>query len=125
MEVLLEIIGELLLQVIVELLSEWGMHAVAEPFRKEPNPWLAALGYVFFGGVVGGLTLLGFPGHLTPSGPLRIANLILTPIVVGVLMAGVGAWRARRGGTLLRIDRFSYGYLFALALALVRFKFAS
>lgn len=125
MDILLEIIGELLLQVIVELLYEWGLHAVSEPFRKSPNPWLAALGYTFFGGVVGGLTLLGFPAHLTPSGALRIANLIVTPIVVGVLMAAFGAWRARRGETLLRIDRFSYGYLFALALALVRFRFAS
>jgi hypothetical protein len=39
-------------------------------------------------------------------------------------MCALGAWRARRGGVVLRIDRFAYGYLFALALALIRFWFA-
>jgi hypothetical protein len=36
----------------------------------------------------------------------------------------MGAWRARRGQQVLRIDRFAYGYLFALSLGLVRFYFA-
>ena len=40
-------------------------------------------------------------------------------------MDGLGAWRARRGDELLRIDRFAYGYLFSFALALVRFRFAT
>ncbi len=39
-------------------------------------------------------------------------------------MVALGARRAKRGEPLLRIDRFSYGYLFALSLALVRFNFA-
>jgi hypothetical protein len=34
-------------------------------------------------------------------------------------------WRARHGKPVLRIDRFAYGYLFALAFALVRFLFAA
>jgi len=40
-------------------------------------------------------------------------------------MAILGAWRARRGQQVLRIDRFAYGYLFALSIALVRFYFAA
>lgn len=55
---------------------------------------------------------------------LRLANLVFTPIVVGLLMAALGAWRAWHGQIILRIDRFSYGFLFALSLALVRFGFA-
>ena len=39
------------------------------------------------------------------------------------LMATIGAWRIRRGQAVWRIDRFAYGYLFALGLALVRFQF--
>jgi hypothetical protein len=38
-------------------------------------------------------------------------------------MVALGAWRAQRGEPLLRLDRFSYGYLFALSQALVRFRF--
>lgn len=40
-------------------------------------------------------------------------------------MAMVGRWRASRGKPVIRIERFFYGYLFALAFALVRFSFAS
>jgi len=31
-----------------------------------------------------------------------------------------GRWRARRGDRVLRIDRFFYGYMFALGFASVR-----
>jgi hypothetical protein len=123
-EIILEIIGELLLQIVLEALAELGFHSLAEPLRKTPNPWLAALGYALFGAVAGGLTLLAFPAHLTPTGSLRLVNLIVTPVLAGMLMVAFGAWRSRRGERVMRIDRFSYGYLFALALALVRFQFA-
>lgn len=41
-----------------------------------------------------------------------------------LLQLFVGHWRARRGHDVLRIDRFAYGYLFALFLALVRYVYA-
>jgi hypothetical protein len=123
-EFLLQLLGEFLLQVVGEALVELGLHSLAEPFRRPPNPWLAAVGYAVFGAVAGGLSLLVLPSHLTPSGAARIANLVLTPIAVGGCMSALGAWRAKRGQPLLRIDRFSYGYVFALCLALVRYQFA-
>ncbi|MCP5158958.1 MAG: hypothetical protein H6974_01065 [Gammaproteobacteria bacterium] len=124
-EFLLELLGEFLLQVLGEALVELGLHSLAEPFRRPPNPWLAALGYGLFGALIGGLSLLIIPHHLISAGFSRIVNLVLTPVAVGVCMACFGAWRARRGDRVLRIDRFSYGYLFALALALVRFTCAA
>ena len=123
LEALLEFIGEFLLQALVEALLELGLHSLAEPFNKQANPWLAAAGYAIFGAVIGGLSLLLFPENLTPA-PWRIVNLIVTPLAAGTLMATIGRWRAKRGEHLFRIDRFSYGYLFALSLALVRFAFA-
>ena len=39
-------------------------------------------------------------------------------------MAWLGRLAVRRGQEVLRLDRFTHGYLFALALALVRFGFA-
>jgi hypothetical protein len=39
-------------------------------------------------------------------------------------MSLLGHWRAKRGDPVLRIDRFAYGYLFALGVAIIRFKFA-
>ncbi|HEY0634932.1 MAG TPA: hypothetical protein VGE00_06085 [Gammaproteobacteria bacterium] len=122
-ELLFEFSGEFLLQVLGEALVELGLHSLAEPFRRPANPWLAALGHALFGVIAGGLSLLLFSSHLV-AGELRMANLLVTPVAVGFCMSAMGAWRARRGQTVLRIDRFAYGYLFALAFALVRFWFA-
>lgn len=124
LEFLFEIGGELLLQVVLEALVELGLHSVAEPLRKPPNPWLAAIGYALFGAAAGGVSLWLFPAHLIAGDALRVLNLLVTPIAVGLLMCAMGAWRARRGEAVLRIDRFAYGYLFALCLALIRFWFA-
>ena len=125
LELLFEIIGEFLLQGTVEILFELGFRSVVEPFQRQPKPWIAAFGYLLFGAVCGGLSLLIFPNHLVIARSLRVANLVVTPVAVGLLMAGVGVLRERRGQPLVRIDRFAYGYVFALALAAVRFLFAT
>jgi hypothetical protein len=124
LELLFELLGEFLLQVFGEALVELGLHSLAEPFHRPPNPWLAAVGYALFGAILGGLSVLAFPNNLVPE-PWRIANLVATPIAVGSVLSIMGVWRARLGQQVLRIDRFAYGYLFALFLALVRFYFAT
>ena len=124
LEFVFGLLGEFLLQLVGEALIEIGFHSLAEPFRRPPNPWLAAIGYALFGAALGGLSLLLFPNNLV-QGALRVVNLVATPVAVGCVLAGIGAWRARRGQSVLRIDRFSYGYLFALSVALIRFYFAS
>lgn len=128
MEVIFEVVfgffGELVLQILGEVRLEIGLHSVAEPFRRKPSPVLAAIGYAFFGAVIGGLSLLVFPNYLMANKSLRVANAALSPIVSGLSMAAIGKWRAKRGQAVLRIDKFAYGYVFALGFALVRFWFA-
>lgn len=124
LEVLFQLLGEFLLQIFGEALLELGLHALKEPLRQPPRPWLAALGYALFGAMLGGLSLLVVPQHLTPAGLGRFVNLVLTPVAVGACMGAIGAWRAKRGDQVLRIDSFAYGYLLALAFALIRFCFA-
>jgi hypothetical protein len=123
MEILFELIGEFLLQAVAEALFELGLHSFMEPFRHTPNPWFAGVGYALIGSLVGAASLFAFP-HLLVTARFRWANLILSPIASGVLMSLVGAWRQRRGHAVLRIDRFAYGFAFALGLALERFFFA-
>ena len=132
MEILVEVLlwlvqffAELLLQVAFEAFVELGLHAVREPFRlPKPNPWVASLGYFLLGTAVGFLSVWLFPTPFLVSRFGRIANVIATPLVAGGVMATFGAWRRRRGEELLRIDRFAYGFLFAFAMALVRFLYA-
>lgn len=124
LQIAVEILGEFLIQAIGEALMELGLHSLAEPFRRPPNPWLAALGYALFGAIFGGLSLLIFSQHFPQDGYARWLNLLLTPLAVGGVMVLMGTWRTRRGKERLRINRFFYGYLFALAFAVVRWAFA-
>lgn len=124
LEILFELLAELLFQIVGEVLVELGLHSLAQPFRKQPSMWLAVLGYVVLGGLLGALSLWAWPDHLTRDGWPRLANLVVTPVLAGLVMALLGRWRARRGDPVLRIDRFACGYLFALAVAVVRFNFA-
>jgi hypothetical protein len=120
-EFLLQIVGEIVVQVLVEALVELGLHSLAEPFRKPANPWLAAAGYALFGAAAGGASIWLFPAHFVIGDTLRLLNLAVTPVAAGLFMCAMGAWRAKRGQVVLRIDRFSYGFLFAFSLALIRF----
>ena len=124
-EVLFSFIGEFLLQVLLEALAELGLHSMREPFRRPPNPWLAAIGYAILGAIAGGLSLLILPTLFVQSHSLQLMNVVLTPIAAGLAMMAIGAWRRRRDQEVIRLDKFAYGYLFALAMALVRFNFGS
>jgi hypothetical protein len=123
-EILFEFIGEVLLQIFFEFLAEFGLHCLGAPFKKPPNPWLAAIGYALFGAIAGGLSLWLVPHLFIHTHTGQIVNLLLAPVVAGLAMSALGAWRRRRHLTIIRLDKFAYGYVFALAMALVRFAFA-
>ena len=116
------ILGELLLQLIGEALGELIVHSVKEPFRrpKPIHPVLAAIGYVIFGAVAGGISVWVAPHLYLDAKWLRIANLIVTPLVAGCVMAAIGAWRRRHEKEVIRLETFTYGYCFALAMGIVR-----
>ncbi|MDO9263985.1 MAG: hypothetical protein Q7U02_08455 [Desulfosalsimonadaceae bacterium] len=113
---------EVFAQAIFEVAAEIGLRSLAEPFRrpKPINPILAGIGYLLYGAIAGGLSLL-LPRMFLAPWWLRVLNLAITPIACGFIMAKVGQMRDLRGQQVLRIDKFLYGYLFALAMAVVRF----
>jgi small basic protein len=119
-ELLFEIFGELLLQIVLELLFELGLRSVQQPFK---NPLLGGIGYALFGAIAGGLSLWWFPQLFITSHAGRIANVIVTPLLSGLAMAALGAWRRRREQPTILLDRFAYAFIFAMAMALVRLRF--
>lgn len=122
----LQFIGEFLLQIVFETLAELGLHSVKAVFIEErPHPLFAVMGYILLGSAAGGISLLVVPHLIIHRPPARIANLVLTPLGSGAVMAAVGALRRRRDGELIRLDRFGYGVLFALSMSLVRFLWGS
>ena len=122
-ELLFEIFGELLLQIVLELLFELGLRSLQQPFKKSPNPLLSGIGYASFGAIAGGLSLWWFPQLFITSHAGRIANVIITPLLSGLAMAALGAWRRRRDQPTILLDRFAYAFIFAMAMALVRLRF--
>lgn len=120
LEFLFQLIFEVVLQIALEILAEFGMHVVRDRLRQPANPWLAGMGYLVFGIIIGGLSLLVLHEHFIRSGAGRFLNLIITPVLAGLAMSWLGAWRQRRGQVKMRLDRFAYGYLFALGFAAIR-----
>jgi hypothetical protein len=77
------------------------------------------------GGVLGGVSLVVFPHKFAVPAWLQIANIVVSPIVVGVAMVWVGRWRAQRNEQAIFLYKFWFGFAFALTFALVRFRFAA
>jgi sterol desaturase/sphingolipid hydroxylase (fatty acid hydroxylase superfamily) len=120
---ILQFLGELLLQAFFELLAELFGRSVKEPFRRpQPiHPWLAAIGYGIFGAIAGAISLWALPSLFISAQWLRIVNLIATPLLAGLMMERLGAWREMKDQKTIRLDTFAYGFVFALSMALVRF----
>jgi hypothetical protein len=124
-ELLFEFFGELLLQIVFELLAELGWRGVGAPFRKSAHPLVAGVGYAVFGAIAGALSLWWFPNLFIASHLGRVANVVVTPLLAGTTMALLGAWRRRRDQPTVLLDRFAYAFIFAMAMALVRFRFGT
>jgi hypothetical protein len=124
-EFILQVLAEFVLQVVAEFLTNVGLHLrTYKTLRGDSEPWLAALGYTILGAVAGLISVLVFPSLLIHLPYARLANLLVTPLLAGASMSLLGAWRRRREQQLIRLDMFACGYLFALAMALVRLALA-
>jgi hypothetical protein len=119
---ILQFLFEMVLQIVGEALFELGIRGVREAFKRPPpSPALAAVGYVILGAIAGAISLWLFPNLFIAPAWARWVNLLLTPVAAGAAMAGLGRLRRRKGQDLVRLDTFAYGFLFALAMAAVRF----
>lgn len=126
-ELLAELLLEGVLYLILEVAGELGLRSLGEPFvaREQRNPFLAGMGYFLFGSALGGLSLLIFPDSFMYSERFHGINLLITPVLAGLGMALIGRLRQRKGQTLLRLDSFIFGYIFALPMALIRFLYTN
>jgi hypothetical protein len=121
-EVLFEIFGELLIQLIGSGLGLVAEHAVQPYRRSRPrSPAASIVSHVLIGAALGGLSLL-FLRHSLVHGELgRIATLFGVPLVAGAISAGIGALLKRSGRDIVPLERFGYAYLFAFSISAVRF----
>ena len=125
LEAIVEIIFEFLLQLIFEVAAELGLHTARDLARGggEMPLWIALIGYPFLGAALGFISLFIYPYRLVPHAPVPGVSLVVAPVLAGLSMWGIGWLRRRKQGPVIRLNRFSYGFIFALAMSIVRFWF--
>jgi hypothetical protein len=125
METIFEILVWLFVEVVIpflgEALAEWGFYAIGEKRGRRPAPVLAMMGSLLLGLAFGALSVWLLPEAMLKQPNLRLANLAIMPVVVGLVMAQIGRWREATGRGGLIMSRFSNAYLLALGIALVRY----
>ncbi|MDB6122308.1 MAG: putative rane protein [Pedosphaera sp.] len=124
---IIELLCEIILPLFGEFLVEFGLRGIAEMFenRKLRSPLLTGFAYAALGALLGALSSLVFPHYFIQNKELRLLGVILSPVVSGLCMAALGAWRRKRGQRLIRLDSFVYGFIFALAMSIVRKVFTN
>jgi hypothetical protein len=125
LEVFLEIFFEAAFEFAAEFLGAMILRGVATIFDTSEfrNPFLASIGYVFLGGVAGGLSLLFFPHPLVHHSRVPGLSVVVSPILAGLGMSLVGTTLRTRNRKAMQIETFGYGFAFAFGMALVRFIF--
>jgi hypothetical protein len=125
LEIVVEIFFEAAFEFAAESLGALILRGVAALFDTSEfkNPVLAALGYVFLGGVAGGLSLLFFPHPLVHRSRIPGLSVFVSPILAGLGMSLVGSTLRHRNKKPMQIESFGYGFAFAFGMALVRFLF--
>ena len=126
LEPIVQLFIEFLLEVIGGLILDLMVHCVVRipGFRSSFNAIATLLLFFGLGVSTGLLSLLVFPISFIKSSTLPGISLVITPTMVGLTMGIVG-WRRRRDGHLVtELESFTYGFVFAFGVALMRFALA-
>jgi len=118
---ILQCLWEFVLQALCEIVFELICHVFKRTYNRTSSSFLAATGYTALGMVAGGISLSLAPHAFIHRESLRVLNVFVTPVMVALIMVGIGSIRTHKGKEIIRLDKFKYAYLFALAMALVRF----
>lgn len=118
---------ELILELAGDLLVELGFRSLGQTITpsEDRNPILAGIGYALLGLIAGGVSLLIFPNSFARSEKFHGISLLVSPVIAGLGMAGLGWLLKRSGKRVMRLDSFTYGFVFALPMAIVRFLYTS
>ncbi len=128
MEIIFELLLNILAEGLMQGLFELGGHGILATFRKDDTPssrWLSIVGYLLMGAIAGGISISLMPMHLVKLPLLQLANLAVTPILLGFVFEAFGRWKTNQEKPRYAVDRFSYGFSFALAMGLIRYAFAA
>jgi hypothetical protein len=115
---------ELLLELLLEVLG-WGffdiaVHIVGESDRAR-RILLNIVIFSLLGAALGAGSLVLLPAHMVRDPKLRLASLLATPFIAGILFSFIGRRRERKGKPVTTLEAFWPAFSFALAMAVVRY----
>ncbi|HEV8134492.1 MAG TPA: hypothetical protein VGP85_07445 [Pyrinomonadaceae bacterium] len=125
MELLLQIFLEFLVQVVGGVLLDLILHSFSRVPRLSKGLNSLHTAFLFFvvGSAIGGFSILFFPQAFIRSSTLHGISLVITPTIAGLVMSAIGWFRLRQGKLVVHLESFSYGFIFAFGMALVRLLF--
>jgi uncharacterized YccA/Bax inhibitor family protein len=124
LELIFAILGEALAGLIGSFILDLIPFTFARHFLKGKNPIVVVVGYGLIGAILGGISLSFAPFHLIRSHVWRIVNILLTPVLTGLLLA---MWKNKKSHQIPPIYKnrtFYCGFFFALCLLAIRLMFA-
>jgi hypothetical protein len=120
---------EILALVIQFLIEVVGTAIFSIPFdcacrirEKEERPIGLSVLFLTAGGMVGGISAAFVPS-LVEIPALKLASLVVTPLVAGTIGYHIAKWQARTRNPLL-VPRYHFWYTFFFTLGLVVVRFA-
>ena len=118
-EVLFEAIFEIALEGLASLL----IRAIAKFLKtvSDVKPVAATLALAMLGALVGFFSAVAFPHSFVHPSRFHGVSVIASPLITGMVMSQLGRFLRNHGKRVMPIESFSYGFVFAIAMALVRF----
>jgi hypothetical protein len=120
-ELVIEVVFQWIAEAIIMLIIRSVRNVARE--SKTISPILAAAGYLLLGVGFGAVSVLFFPHPLVHPSKVHGINLLVSPLITGLIMSQIGNMRRREGEDAIRIESFGYGFTFALGVAAIRFLF--
>ncbi|MGA3370926.1 MAG: hypothetical protein ABSC48_04105 [Terracidiphilus sp.] len=118
-EVLFEAVFEIACVGLASLLTR----AISKLFKaiSEVNPVATTFALGMLGALAGFLSVVAYPHPLVHPSRFHGVSVIASPLITGFVMFQLGRLLRNYGRRVMPIESFGYGFVFAFAMALVRF----
>lgn len=122
---ILDALLEGLFEFLLAGLCDLGFRALGNISNPQfANLLVAGIFYGLLGFGAGELSLIFFPHPLIRASRVHGINLLVSPLMVGIIMSLIGSLMRKREKRVLELESFGYGFAFAFGIALTRFLLA-
>jgi hypothetical protein len=118
-----EILLETGIEIAGEALASLLTRATSKLFKSisDFNPVANTFALGMLGTLVGFLSVVTYPHPLVHPSRIHGISVIVSPLITGFVMSQLGRLLRNHGRKVMPIESFGYGFVFAFAMALVRF----